>query len=100
MKKNELMQKLESYPEAGARSCRAAAEGRNVLPRPLHIDDGKIHLFLLSAPEPNSIGRLEIVNRFHDIDHIHRIANHIDDVCERFVRHRRFVDRRGLTEVV
>ena len=58
------------------------AEGRNVLPRPLHIDDGKIHLFLLSAPEPNSIGRLEIVNRFHDIDHIHRIANHIDDVCE------------------
>lgn len=51
-----------------------------------------MYLFLI----PDSLVRLEIVYWFHYVDDIHRVANDIDDVCQRLVGHWCLVQSLGI----
>ena len=46
-----------------------------------------------SRPESWTVrsGRLKIINGFHNVDDLYGIPNHIDDILQGFIRHRRLI---------
>lgn len=68
-------------------------EHGDVLAGLLHIDDRKIHVFLLSSDRSSvrSDGRLEIIDGPHDVHHVNGIPNDTGDVLQGFVGHRSLV---------